>query len=212
MSLEWQDLFLIQIQAIVAAHDEGEVRILLPMVTVVEELREAKALMEKALGSDAERVLVGAMIEVPAAAMALKDIAQEADFVSVGTNDLTQYLFAVDRDNTRVSSLYQPYHPANLRVLRFIAKTCRQFDCSVSVCGEMAGQRAGALFLAGSGYQTLSMGVGFVPEIKALLAQTTLKDLVALSRKAAGCRTREEAVSLLREVAAAAWDGVLANS
>jgi len=212
MSLEWQDLFLIQIQAIVAAHDEGEVRILLPMLTVVEELREAKALMEKALGSDAQRVLVGAMIEVPAAAMALKDIAQEADFVSVGTNDLTQYLFAVDRDNTRVSSLYQPYHPANLRVLRFIAKTCRQFDCPVSVCGEMAGQRAGALFLAGSGYQALSMGVGFVPEIKALLAQTTLKDLVALSRQAAGCRTREEAVSLLREAAAAAWEGVLANS
>ncbi len=211
MSLEWQDLFLIQIQAIVAAHDEGPVRILLPMITTVEELREAKALIAEALDGEANRVLVGAMIEVPAAAMALKEIAQEADFVSVGTNDLTQYLFAVDRDNTRVSSLYQPYHPANLRVLRFIAKTCEQLKCPVSVCGEMAGQRAGALFLAGSGYQTLSMGVGFVPEIKALLAQTNLDNLAALSKQAAICKTHEEAVDLLRVAAAKAWEGVLAN-
>lgn len=211
MSLQWPDILLMQIQALVKAREYGDVRMLLPMVTNVEEIRQVKRLIEQVAGR-ADALPLGAMIEVPSAAMALKDIMDEVDFLSVGTNDLAQYLFAVDRDNPWVADLYQPYHPAHLRVLRFIGNTCRMAGKPISVCGEMSGQRAGALFLAGAGFDQLSMAPPFVPEIKAILREVSIQELRVLARKAAACATNLEAFRLLEDAAEIAWQSALKRS
>jgi phosphoenolpyruvate-protein kinase (PTS system EI component) len=149
------------------------------------------------------------MIEVPSAALAARDMAAEADFVSVGTNDLTQYLFAVDRDNSWVSNLYQPYHPAHLRTLRYIAKACNVLGTPVSVCGEMAGQYPGALFLVGAGFQTLSVAPPFVPGVKAVLKQRDFDELRHLANRAAACSTTKEAFAILDGAATESWNAVV---
>jgi phosphoenolpyruvate-protein phosphotransferase len=208
LSLEWQDLFLMQLSALVKARRKGDVRILLPMVTTVEELRRSKELLSQVVGK-AEPPPIGVMVEVPAAAMALRDIAQEADFISVGTNDLAQYLFAVDRDNPWVADLYQPYHPAHLRVLRYIARTCNALGRPVSVCGEMAGQLPGALFLVGAGFGTLSIAPPFVAEVKAVLQRVSADSLRQLANRAAACHTSNDALALLQVEADRLWAEVV---
>ena len=211
MSLEWQDLFLMQLQALRDCRALGQPHILLPMVTTVEELLRAKEVLAALCGGEELGVPLGVMIEVPAAAIALEDIIEEVDFVSVGTNDLTQYLFAVDRDNPWVADLYQPYHPANLRLLLQIARVCQEAERPATVCGEMAGQRPGALFLAGAGYTGLSMAASFVPEIKALLREADLAELQRVAREAAACRTAEQAVERLRSATDAAWERAMSR-
>ena len=148
------------------------------------------------------------MLEVPSAVIGLRDLLAEVDFVSVGTNDLTQYLFAVDRDNPWVSSLYQPYHPVHLRMLRGIARMCAAARRPAAVCGELAGQSAGALFLVGAGFRSLSMAPTFVPEIKALLMASEKGVLEAAASRALRCRTAQEAFEILEGVADAAWQRV----
>jgi len=205
MSLEWKDPFLMQLQALWSCRDIGNPRILLPMVTNVEEVLQVKELLAAISGGADPGIPLGVMIEVPAAALALEDIVEEVDFVSVGTNDLTQYLFAVDRDNPWVSELYQPYHPASLRLLARIGAICEAAGKPASVCGEMAGQRAGALFLVGAGFRLLSMAPSFAPEIKALVREADLDELRAVATEAAACRTGSEALARLEAAAEGAW-------
>jgi phosphotransferase system enzyme I (PtsI) len=208
LGLVWQDILLLQLQAFLASGAHGQVRILLPMVTTVEELLAVKKLLLALPVVGGQRPLLGAMIEVPAAVIGLGDLLREADFVSVGTNDLTQYLFAVDRDNPWVSSLYQPYHPAHLRVLRMIARQCVRSRKPFAVCGEMAGQAAGALFLVGAGFRSLSMAATFVPEIKALLRASDAGVLRTTAHRAMRCRTAGEASAILDTAVAQAWERV----
>jgi len=210
LGLAWQDILLLQLQAFLASGGAGQIRILLPMVTTVEEVRAVKKMMQALPPAAGPRPLLGAMIEVPAAVMGLRDLLRETDFVSVGTNDLTQYLFAVDRDNPWVSSLYQPYHPAHLRVLRMIARQCTAARQPFAVCGELAGQAAGALFLAGAGFRSLSMAATFVPEIKALLRASEMEVLRATANRALRCRTAGEASAVLEAAVAQAWKKVAA--
>ncbi|MFT7516518.1 MAG: phosphotransferase system enzyme I (PtsI) [Myxococcota bacterium] len=209
LSLHWPDIFFIQLQALFNASEDGPIDIMLPMVTSVEEVREAKKMFSLIAQGDTSRVRFGVMIEVPAAAMALSDIVKEIDFVSVGTNDLAQYLFAVDRDNPWVADLYQPYHPANLRVLRSIAKVCRKNGTPVSVCGEMAGQPEGAFFLVGCGYDSLSMSPSLVPEIKAYLREVDSKPLYQLAVRATRSPTSDEAFHLLHSAVKDVWQKML---
>lgn len=211
VTLEWQDLFLQQLQALVEARRMGNVQVLLPMVTTLEELRAAREMLEQVCGEDepGTKLPLGVMIEVPSAAMAVEDLAAEADFIAVGTNDLTQYLFAADRDNPWVSELYQPYHPAHLRLLASIARTCQEVGTPLSVCGEMAGEPEGALFLAGAGYRTLSMAPVFAPTIKALLRQAKISDLQEIAKEAARCKTSSESRNLLEQAADSYWKGMV---
>lgn len=209
LGLHWKDLLLAQIQALIEAGDAGNVRVLLPMVTLREEVRETRALIQATLSAESKMPPLGCMIEVPAAAMALREIASEVDFVSVGTNDLVQYLFAVDRDNPWVADLYQPYHPAHLRVLHHIAKTCTESETPVSVCGEMAGEMEGALFLVGAGFSQLSVANPFVAQLKAILRRFTRAELAELSRAASQQESAEEAHQLLSEAAERAWSEVV---
>ncbi|MBC8405468.1 MAG: phosphoenolpyruvate--protein phosphotransferase [Planctomycetes bacterium] len=207
--LKWKDLLLAQIQGLLEARPHGDLRIMLPMLTVAEEVREVRKLLDQVLPEGMEPPPLGAMLEVPAAAMALSDIVEEVDFISVGTNDLVQYLFAVDRDNPWVADLYQPFHPAHLRLLLHIARTCNKANVPLSVCGEMAGQLEGALFMVGAGFDHMSVSPPFVPELKAVLAVLGKEELTELAHQAAACKDSASAFALLSEVAGQAWSTVV---
>lgn len=180
MSFEHPRLFEQQIRAILRAAVHGSVSMLFPMITTLEELRyvntlvgETKANLRRERIEFEPNVKMGVMIEVPAAAVCIDAILRETDFVSIGSNDLVQYLVAADRDNPKVAHLCEPLSPAVLRVLQSIQKACHDTGTHVTVCGEMAGQVKSVLTLFGMGYRRFSMSPAFVPTIKALLASVT---------------------------------------
>ncbi len=175
--LDQPEIFLIQLRAMLKANLEFKnLKILLPMVTSIDEIEEAKAFLLRACAEvsremNCECTLppVGIMLEVPSLVFMLPQLAHRVDFISIGTNDLTQYLLAVDRNNTHVALLYDNLHPALLRSLNIIALECQRYQLPVSVCGEMAGTPMGALLLIGLGFRQLSMSGRSLPRVKYLL-------------------------------------------
>ncbi len=175
--LDQPEIFLIQLRAMLKANLEFKnLKILLPMVTSIDEIEEAKALLLRACAEvsremKCECILppVGIMLEVPSLVFMLPQLAHRVDFISIGTNELTQYLLAVDRNNTHVALLYDNLHPALLRSLNIIALECQRYQLPVSVCGEMAGTPMGALLLIGLGFRQLSMSGRSLPRVKYLL-------------------------------------------
>ncbi|CNF12843.1 fused phosphoenolpyruvate-protein phosphotransferase PtsP/GAF domain [Yersinia mollaretii] len=191
VTLDQPEIFLIQVRAMLRANaGTGNLGILLPMITSLEEVDEAKRLIDRAgrevqevLGYELPQPKLGVMIEVPAMIFMLPYLKSRVDFISVGTNDLTQYLLAVDRNNTRVASLYDSLHPAVLQVLSHILTQATQSGLQVSLCGEMAGDPMGALLLVGLGYRNLSMNGRSVARIKYLLRNIDLADAQALAER-----------------------------
>ncbi|MER1708185.1 phosphoenolpyruvate--protein phosphotransferase [Proteus mirabilis] len=175
--LDQPEIFLIQLRAMLKANLEFKnLKILLPMVTSIDEIEEAKALLLRACAEVSRKMKcecilppVGIMLEVPSLVFMLPQLAHRVDFISIGTNDLTQYLLAVDRNNTHVALLYDNLHPALLRSLNIIALECQRYQLPVSVCGEMAGTPMGALLLIGLGFRQLSMSGRSLPRVKYLL-------------------------------------------
>lgn len=190
-TLDHPDIFLIQLRAMLRA-SEGldNLSILLPMVSSVQELDGATALIEQAYQEvsaehpKVKRPEIGVMIEVPSMLYLLPFIAQKVDFVSVGTNDLTQYLLAVDRNNAQVADIYETLHPSVLAAMKHIFETCQSYHLPVCICGELAGDPIGALLLVGLGYDTLSMNTSNVAKVKYLLRQTSQQELKLLADKA----------------------------
>ncbi len=173
ISLAFPEVFLEQLRALLRAGGYGDLRILLPMVTTVEEVEAARGLLEKAkeqLRSRgepfAERVPLGAMIEVPSAAVIVRDLLKVVDFLSVGTNDLIQYTLAVDRSNVEVSRLYEALNPAVLRLLADLRVAAEEAGKEIGICGEMAGDTRYTALLVGLGYTELSMSPFFIPQVK----------------------------------------------
>src|SRR5690606_18556888 len=184
LSLGRKDLYETQLRAILRASGYGPVRILVPMVTSREEIVEVRALLAKvtaelrAKGHEiAEQVPLGAMIEVPAAALALRTFLPEVDFVSVGTNDLLQYLLAADRNNDALGELYSPLHPAVLRVLHDIIRTAHARERPVSVCGEMAADPAFVPLLLALGLGEFSLHPATMLEVRKAIRACNLADL-----------------------------------
>ena len=180
ISLDHPEIFLTQLRAMLRASvGLNNLNILLPMISSVSELDLAMTLINQALGELIEegemvvRAPVGIMIEVPSAVYQIAAMAQRADFFSIGTNDLTQYLLAVDRNNSRVASLYQSLHPAVLRAIGQVVYEAHQLGKPVSVCGEMAGDPASALALMGLGVNSLSMSVSSLPRVKWVIRSFT---------------------------------------
>jgi phosphoenolpyruvate-protein phosphotransferase len=168
------EFFRTQLRAILRASVHGDVSLLFPMISTLEEVRQLKRLVERTRRElEAEGVAfkkdmrLGIMIEVPAAALCIDTLAAEADFVSIGSNDLVQYLMAADRDNPKVAHLCEPFGPAIYKLLDQIIKACIQHDKPVTLCGEMAGRPRCLLPLLGMGLRELSMSPGFVPSLKA---------------------------------------------
>lgn len=188
LTLARTDVFRSQIRALYRAGLYGDLWIMLPLVSTLEEVRrfreyasEVMAEMEREGIPFRRDVRLGVMIEVPAAAMIADVLAREVDFFSIGTNDLIQYSLAVDRNNEHVASLYQPLHPAILRMLRFVIDSARAAGIEVSLCGEMAADPRYALLLVGLGLRRLSMSPRRIPEVKTWIRELTAADLASLA-------------------------------
>lgn len=211
ISLEWRDLLRVQLRAALRAGVGHDLRILLPMVTSIEELQIVHATFDEvrasllAQGDEVESdVPVGAMIEVPSALLCIEEFLSEVDFVSVGTNDLIQYLLAADRDNPRVSRLYDPHHPAVVRALARVAQAARAAAKPCSVCGDVADDPAYAVLLMGLGYDSVSVAPGFHPEIKFAIRRTSAAEAAELARAALSQRD-SAGVRALLEATRARW-------
>lgn len=187
-TLDHPDIFIIQLRAMIKASAEsGNLSILLPMISGAKELDDALRFIYQAYQEVSQldpRVVmpqIGIMLEVPSMLYLLPLIADKIDFVSVGTNDLTQYLLAVDRNNARVADVYESMHPAVVMALKQIQVTCATHQIPVCVCGELAGDPIGALLLIGLGYTTLSMNTSNVAKVKYLVRHSELVELKQLA-------------------------------
>lgn len=191
ITLDQPEIFLIQVRAMLRANAAtGNLSILLPMVTSLEEVDEARRLIDRAsreveemIGYTIPRPRLGVMLEVPSMVFMLPQLASRIDFISVGTNDLTQYLLAVDRNNTRVASMYDSLHPAVLRALAMIAHDAERFGIDLRLCGEMAGDPMCVTILIGLGYRHLSMNGRSVARVKYLLRRIDIEEAQELSRR-----------------------------
>jgi phosphotransferase system enzyme I (PtsI) len=198
LSFEHPDFFIKQIRAILrAAADcpERSVRMLFPMITALEEIKKVRTIVRRAceqLKSEQKpyrEVQLGIMIEVPAAAISIQDFLNVVDFVSIGSNDLVQYLMAADRDNPKVSHLCQPLSPPVLRVLSRVIRAARQVNKPITLCGEMAGQPRAFLVLFGMGLRSFSMSPSFIPTVKELATHLTEAEAHQIVRRAMTYRT-----------------------
>ena len=205
------DVFKVQLRAILRASVHGKLKLMYPMISGIEELKQANKILEEAKEELRQERLsfnrdieVGAMIEVPSAAMTADLLAAEADFFSIGTNDLIQYSLAVDRANEKVAYLYEPTHPAVLRLIKNIIEAAHNAGIPVGMCGEMAGEPAFVLLLLGLGLDEFSMSPLDIPEVKYIIRSITLKqaqDMAAAALKLSTGREVEEFSQLkLREL------------
>ena len=198
-SLRNKPLFRIQLRAILRASLQKNVRILIPMVTEVEEIIEVKDMFEDVKAELRrenvrfdEKIPMGVMIEVPAAAALADLMLREVDYVSIGTNDLIQYCLAVDRSNEFVSYLYKPLHPAVLRLIRSVIQTAQKMGKDVTVCGEMAADPLSAIVLMGFGLRTFSMNPIFIPRIKKALRSIEAKTAEKIASETMKLRSAQE--------------------
>jgi phosphotransferase system enzyme I (PtsI) len=179
----------VQLRALLRAARHGQLRILFPFVSSVEQVREARVMIADAgadlarRGEHVPRVPVGVMIEIPAAAYTADLLAREVDFFTIGTNDLIQYCLAVDRADERVSRLYEPLHPAILRLILMVRRAAMRQRIPVSLCGEMASDPALLTLLVGLGLTEFSMTPGAIPVAKQVLAELRSEELRALARR-----------------------------
>lgn len=187
VTLDHPEIFLGQVRAMLKASvGLDNLRIMLPMITNIAEVEIAQMLIHRAYdelleeGYDVQMPPLGVMIEVPAAVYQAKELAARVDFISVGSNDLTQYLLAVDRNNPRVADLYHSLHPAVLRALRKIVKDAHSQGVPVSICGELAGEPAAALLLVAMGYDVLSMNATNLLKVKSVVRAVTLEQAETL--------------------------------
>lgn len=187
VTLDHPEIFLAQTRAMLKASEGlNNLRILLPMISSLTELEIAQMLISRALeelldeGYNIEKPPIGVMIEVPSAVYQARELAARVDFLSVGSNDLTQYILAVDRNNARVADLYNSLHPAVLRALYSIVKDSHSQGVAVGICGEMAGDPSAAMLLVAMGYDVLSMNATNLLKVKSVIRQITLKKAEAL--------------------------------
>lgn len=203
--LKQKELLRTQLRAMLRASRFGPLKILIPMITNLEEIRQVKRIVadiqtdfrSKGIIFD-PKVKIGAMVETPSAALMADELASEADFLSIGTNDLIQYTLAVDRVNEEVSHLYEPLHPAVLRLLRIISDAGRSRNIDVSICGEMAGDPLCFLILLGLGLTELSMNPFSIPRVKKLTRSVTFRQAKQLLDRAIDCKTATEVEHLVR--------------
>lgn len=199
LCLARSDLFKTQLRAILRAGYERNVRVMFPMIADVEELRQAKAILSqvrdelKAKGVPfAPDIEVGIMVEVPSAALMADVLAQEVDFFSIGTNDLIQYTMACDRTNEKVSYLYEPLHPALLRLIKGVIDAAHKAGKWVGMCGEMAGDREAIPILLGLGLDEFSMNATAIPEAKKIIRSLSLAEAQELVARVLAMPTADE--------------------
>lgn len=204
LCLHRPDIFRPQLRAILRASAFGTLRIMYPMISGVAELRAANAILEDVKAELRRQgiafdpaIQVGAMIETPSAAVTADLLAREVDFFSVGTNDLIQYSLAIDRINEQVAYLYEPLHPAVLRMLRGVVSAAHNEGIWISMCGEMASDPLHGLLLVGLGFDELSMTPGAIPLMKRIIRSVTYGQAAEVAQRLFGCATAQEVERLL---------------
>lgn len=206
VTLDHPEIFMVQARAMIKANAglRGELRIMLPMISNVAEVEEAKALIHRAYievleeGVQVKQPLVGVMVEVPAAVYQARELARRVDFLAVGSNDLTQYMLAVDRNNPRVADLYQETHPAVLTALREVARAAHREQSYVGICGELAGTPIGAVLLMAMGYHVLSMNATNLPKVKWVMRNIRRNEARRMLARVLRMTTAEEVKSYMR--------------
>ncbi len=197
LCLRHPELFLPQLRAIYRASVTGPIKIMFPMIASLEDLRAARKIAEEVRAElGVPPVEIGVMIEVPSAALMAAELAREADFFSIGTNDLTQYVLAMDRMHPALARQVDGLHPVVLRLIDQVTKAATAAGKPVGVCGGVAGETRGALILAGLGVSELSMSLPSVASIKAQLRATSLPKIQAYAKRALACQTPEEVRAL----------------
>ncbi|MBK8978686.1 MAG: phosphoenolpyruvate--protein phosphotransferase [Planctomycetes bacterium] len=216
ISLDLPDLFYTQIRALLRASAGGHARILLPMVTAVDEVARCRAVVDEIKRDLAQAgephdpdIELGAMIEVPAIAHVLDQVMPLCDFASVGTNDLVQYMLACDRDNPRIAHMYTPYHPAVIRLLAHIAEVVGRSGKPVSICGEIAGDHYFTSLLLGLGFRELSMAPVFLPRVKLMVRTFPIDECERLAKEALGMANSRDVRALARDLAKTGWSRFL---
>ena len=211
--LENIDIFKTQLRAILRASAVGNVKIMFPMISGLEELRHAKEVLDECrreLGAaKSGKMEVGAMIEIPSAAISADALAREVDFFSIGTNDLIQYTIAVDRVNERIAHLYEPTHPAVLRLLKMIADAAHANDIWVGVCGEMARDVALIPILVGLGMDELSVGATSVPRVKMAVRSLAVPECKQLVDEVLKLQTSSEILARCLDLATQRYGDLL---
>jgi len=199
LALSRPDVFLEHLRAMVRASAYGEVKIMIPMIASLSELRQVRVLLDQAMDQVkarglpcAEEIPLGIMVEVPAAAVLVDLFAQEASFMSLGTNDLVQYTLAVDRTSRSLAYLASSFDPAILRLIRSVVRAGEGWGCPVSICGAMASDPLAAVLLVGLGMRDFSMEAAAIPEIKEALRRITLDEAEAVAREALRYGTSDE--------------------
>ncbi len=196
-----------QLRGLLRAAEAGQMRIMFPMVSGVQELRDARRELERCREEVARQGVtvpdsleVGIMVEMPSAAMIADLLAQESDFLAIGSNDLIQYSLAIDRDNELVNYLYHPLHPAILRILRFVTRAAHDAGVGVSLCGEMAADPAYTLVMLGLGLDNLSMPAAAIPHVKRIVRASTYAESKTLVNELVGLPTVDAVEGRVREV------------
>ncbi|MDF2801413.1 MAG: phosphoenolpyruvate-protein phosphotransferase [Anaerocolumna sp.] len=207
ISLDLKDLFKTQLRAILRASAFGNIRIMFPMIISVEELRMAKEILDeckaelKMEGMTYDpSIKAGIMIETPASVLCVEDLGAEADFFSIGTNDLTQYLLACDRGNKKISALYNSFHPAVLRSIKRIIDAGHENNIKVGMCGEFASDEQAVLLLLGLGLDEFSMTASSIPNVKNLIRNASYQEEEALSKDVLKAKTIKEIYRLIQKV------------
>ncbi len=206
LCLQNPELFQTQIRAILRASAHGPASILFPMISNLREVRQAKRVVHEMMADLDEagipfsrHIEIGIMIEVPGAAKIIDLLAREVDYVSIGTNDLVQYTLAVDRGNERVSELFQPAHPAVLRIIRDVIQAGRENGIHVAMCGEMSGEVVYAVLLVGLGLTEFSVSPAALPSIKEIIRSVTLEHAQEVARTALSFDEPERTLDYLKE-------------
>lgn len=204
LALRRRDEFLAQLRGLLRAALHGPLQIMFPLVSGLQELADARIAFDEAREQlveqglpHADHVPVGVMIEVPSAAIIADLLARHVDFMSIGTNDLIQYTLAIDRENDDVNYLYEPLHPAILRMIKMICDACKAASIPVSLCGEMAGDPRYTWVLVGLGLRELSMQASAIPVIKNVIRSSSLDEMEALTQAVLACETADAAGKLV---------------
>lgn len=204
--LQHLPMFKRQLRAILRASAEGKVRLMFPLITSAMELRQAKMVLRDVMEDLTDEEIpydadmeVGIMVESPAAAVMASAFARECDFFSIGTNDLVQYVLAVDRTNENVANLYSPAHPAVIKLMKETIRAARRWEIDVSCCGEMAGDLEFTMLLIGLGLRSLSLPPASIPRVKRLVRSVDVQQCERLARKAGSFDSERQIASFLRD-------------
>jgi phosphotransferase system enzyme I (PtsP) len=210
MSLDRPGMLRVQVRALLRAHSGRELRLMLPMVTEAREVDAARAIIDREIGLQKARgyeppvsVKLGVMLEVPALLFDLDNLLPKAAFVSVGSNDLMQYLFAIDRSNGLVSERYDTLAPSMLRAMHMLVEACRRHNVPLTICGEMAGRPLEAMALIAIGFRSVSMAPACIGPVKSMLLSLDVKQanehVLRLIRQSERHSIREELAKLARD-------------